>query len=238
MKQETIELIESAVASNTLSKHFDLIEVIFDHLGLSAFYNLFVKHVSVSKQQRANVLAIPTLSHSFRLVLNVYEGSMREQCDKKEQRLLVITALFLSSGVMTFKKLYEELPEEKKLTHSDFVKICFSLSNLHENSKIRRQKILHDAIAMHLYEDGQTVMHHDFIEFVGKKNKELWPEPIKSTLDELYNEFLSQWIAFPWKTNWARKKAFFLNYPEVVKTAFEIFKKNNKAFHKDFLEQL
>lgn len=231
--------LNKAVDSHTLMDHPDLLQGIFNRVGLDAYYDYYVEH---GQQRRPAGETHPIYhgqSHSFQVALNCYEGGLYSGLSNKELRTLLAAALFhdachtrglhsdainIDNALRCFSHAQDAAPEHQRLKPEEYQEAKDLIKLTEYPYKVKKTtstlaRILRDADVMTAYTSDVDLLTELFLGLIaeagiGWEHNGRFYGGSKESIDSFREKQKKFVTLMEWNTAWAKIKAFKRDWPQ------------------------
>ncbi len=248
--------VQKCIDDMTLARNTHFLSDIFNRYKIGEYLDHFGQwNDNLYVDRYANVQSYHNKNHCISVALNCYEGVMSAAYFKTEDRIaLLLAGLFhdvqhgqgssissdgkddrvnVNQALFSFDDAHKDV--EHKVNTEIYKKVNYLIKSTEypyivQNSKLVSDtaKIIRDADFMNVYEFDEIAVK----QLMGLYNENCVNRSLKYNRELTPEEFIENNSLFlqkmKWNTQWARLKAFKLNYPSRVKLICDLFIKQAK----------
>lgn len=217
--------IDVAIANHQLVNHPEYLQEIIEMYGCVKYFNKYLQHLGYSKFKDA--LVNKPIENMAKYILLCFEGAVYCNLDNAEIKQLLLISLFrynqsAKEATYRFDEIHNALDEKHQLSVEKEDYILAALKGIKETTKDQTLRVILDSAIMlpfHLAEDSQLEHIQDLVN--QEYSKTNYRDPDNKLM---FTVVTGKLIAVQFKTNWAKIRAFKINWPELIKTQTSKYK--------------
>lgn len=252
---KSVDDITDSAARFNLSNDKQFLEEILKKYNVLEYYHQYRLHLPV--QNTFNGKLYHGRDHTELVILNCYEGALWGKLNHTAIRSLLVAAIFhdskhslggetddvnIKNAIAHLKERHKVLTgividgiiDRKQILSEKEFKLATDcirytrypyIKNGHipHTEEAKPLKIIRDADLMNIYCDDKSIILNLYI---GLHNESFSHKPAMDFIQDCFNFLYS----VQWKSNWARRKAFDLNWPKKVKETISHLTLNKQSF--------
>lgn len=231
--------LNKAVDSLTLMDHQDMVQGLFNRVGLDAYYDYYVEHGQQPRLRDDTGPVYHGQTHTFQVALNCYEGGLYSGVSNKELRTLMVAGLFhdarhtrgihgdmvnIDNALRCLHAAHALAPEHQRLKPEEYeeAKGLIRLTEFPYKAKKTTSalgRILRDADMMGLYTSDTDTLTDLFLGLFAEgrtswDHRNRYLDSVEPTLANFAAQQKSFGSLLEWNTSWGKIKAFKRNWPQ------------------------